>query len=88
LANHVSAAKRARQSEKRRMNNRNRKGAMRTAIKGVLTAVEAGDKEAAAKALHAATSLIDKAGRRGTIHRNQAARRVSRLSAKVKGISA
>jgi len=88
LANHVSAAKRARQSEKRRLNNRNRKGAMRTAIKGVLTAVEAGDKEAAATALRAATSLIDSAGRRGTIHKNQASRRVSRLSAKVKGISA
>ena len=88
MANHVSAAKRARQSEKRRLNNRNRKGAMRTAIKGVLTAVEAGDKEAAATALRAATSLIDSAGRRGTIHKNQASRRVSRLSAKVKGISA
>ena len=88
MANHVSAAKRARQSEKRRLNNRNRKGAMRTAIKGVLAAVEAGDKEAAAAALTKATSLIDKAGRRSAIHKNQASRRVSRLSAKVKGISA
>ena len=88
MANHVSAAKRARQSEKRRLNNRDRKGAMRTAIKGVLTAVEAGDKEAAAAALTKATSLIDRAGRLGTIHKNQASRRVSRLSAKVKGISA
>jgi small subunit ribosomal protein S20 len=88
LANHVSAAKRARQSEKRRLNNRNRKGAMRTAIKGVLAAVEAGDTEAAAKALREATSLIDSAGRRGTIHKNQASRRVSRLSARVKSIAA
>lgn len=88
MANHVSAAKRARQSEKRRLNNRNRKGAMRTAIKGVMAAVEAGDKEAAAAALTKATSLIDRAGRLGTIHKNQASRRVSRLSAKVKGISA
>ena len=88
MANHVSAAKRARQSEKRRLNNRNRKGAMRTAIKSVLVAVEAGDKDAAAAALTKATSLIDKAGRRSTIHKNQASRRVSRLSAKVKGISA
>lgn len=70
------------------MNNRNRKGAMRTAIKGVLAAVASGDSEAAASALRKATSLIDRAGRRGTIHKNQASRRVSRLSAKLKGISA
>jgi len=88
LANHVSAAKRARQSEKRRLNNRNRKGEMRTAVKGLLAAVDAGDKEAAAAALIKASSLIDSAGRRGTIHKNQASRRVSRLSAKVKSISA
>ena len=88
MANHVSAAKRARQSEKRRLNNRNRKGEMRTAVKGLLAAVDAGDKEAAAAALIKATSLIDSAGRRGTIHKNQASRRVSRLSAKVKGIAA
>ena len=88
MANHVSAAKRARQSEKRRLNNRNRKGEMRTAVKGLLAAVDAGDKEAAAAALIKASSLIDSAGRRGTIHKNQASRRVSRLSAKVKSISA
>lgn len=88
MANHVSAAKRARQSEKRRLNNRNRKGEMRTAIKGVLAAVQAGDSETASGALKKATSLIDRAGRRGTIHKKQASRRVSRLTAKVKGISA
>jgi len=88
LANHVSSAKRARQAEKRRFNNRNRKGAMRTAIKGVLTAVASGDAEAAAEALRKATALIDSAGRRGTIHKNQASRRVSRLSARVKSIAA
>jgi small subunit ribosomal protein S20 len=87
LANHVSAAKRARRSEKRRLINRNRKGAMRTAIKGVLAAVQSGDAKAAAEALSIASSLIDSAGRRGIIHRNQASRRVSRLSAKVKSIS-
>jgi len=88
LANHVSAAKRARQSEKRRLNNRTRKGAMRTAIKAVLLAVEAEDKKAAGKALEEATVLIDRAGRKGLIHSNQASRRVSRLTTKVKGISA
>jgi len=60
---------------------------MRTAIKGVLTAVDAGDADAASAALKSAVSLIDRAGQKGVIHRNQAARRVSRLTAKVKGIS-
>jgi len=88
LANHVSAAKRARQSEKRRLNNRTQKSAMRTAIKAVLTAVEVDDKDAAGEALKVATSLIDRAGRKGLIHSSQASRRVSRLTSKVKGISA
>jgi len=88
LANHASAEKRARQNEKRRMINRSRKGEMRTAIKSVLTAVDTADADAASAALKSAVSLIDRAGRKGVIHRNQAARRVSRLTAKVKGISA
>ncbi|MDX8391352.1 MAG: 30S ribosomal protein S20 [Mariprofundaceae bacterium] len=88
MANHVSAAKRARQSEKRRLNNRTRKSEMRTAIKTVLVAVEAEDKNAADKALAEATILIDRAGRKGLIHSNQASRRVSRLTSKVKGLSA
>ncbi len=88
MANHASAAKRARQNEKRRMINRARKGEMRTAIKGVLTAVDAGDAEAAGAALKSATSLIDRASQKGLIHRNQAVRRVSRLTGKVKNISA
>ena len=87
MANHVSAAKRARQSEKRRLINRMQKGAMRTAIKAVLAAVDAGDEKAAGEALKQATSLIDRAGRKGLIHRNQASRRVSRLTSKVKGLS-
>ena len=87
MANHASAAKRARQSEKRRLVNRARKAAMRTAIKRVLAAVEAGDAEAARAALARAVPLIDRAGRRGVIHRNQASRRVSRLNARVKAMA-
>jgi len=87
VANHASAAKRARQSEKRRLVNRARKSAMRTAIKRVLAAVEAGDAEAAKAALARAVPLIDRAGRKGVIHRKQASRRVSRLNARVKALS-
>ncbi len=88
MANHASAEKRARQNVKRRVINRARKGEMRTAIKSVLTAVDTGDADAASVALKSAVSLIDRAGQKGVIHRNQASRRVSRLTAQVKNISA
>jgi len=88
LANHASAEKRARQNEKRRLRNRKRRGAMRTAIKGVIAAVDAGDGDAAGTALKSAVSLIDRAGQKGVIHHHQASRRVSRLTAKVRDMSA
>jgi len=87
VANHASALKRARQDAKIRLQNRTQKSAMRTAIKKVLVAVQAGDKEAAAVALREASSLIDRAGRKRLIHPIQASRRVSRLNARVKSIA-
>ncbi len=87
MANHASALKRARQDAKIRLANRSQRTAMRTAIKKVQQAVDAGDKEAAAVALKQAQSLIDRAGRKNLIHRNQAARRVSRLNARVKALA-
>jgi len=87
VANHASALKRARQDAKIRLANRSQRTAMRTAIKKVQQAVDAGDKEAAAVALKQAQSLIDRAGRKHLIHRNQAARRVSRLNAQVKALA-
>ncbi len=88
MANHASAEKRARQNVKRRMINRVRKSEMRTAIKSVLAAVDEGNADAASAALKSAVSLIDRAGQKKVIHRNQASRRVSRLTAKVKNLSA
>ena len=87
MANHASALKRARQDAKIRLANRSQRTAMRTAIKKVQQAVDAGDKEAAAVALKQAQSLIDRAGRKNLIHRNQASRRVSRLNAQVKALA-
>jgi len=87
VANHASADKRARQSAMHRLRNRTQKGAMRSAIKIVQSAVEAGDRDAAGEALKAAIPLIDRAGRKGLIHKRQASRRVSRLSANVKSLS-
>jgi len=87
VSNHASALKRARQDQKKRLQHRTQKSTMRTVIKKVLAAVEAGDKETASAALRQATSLLDRAGRKHQIHPSQAARRVSRLNARVKAIS-
>lgn len=56
------------------------KSGVKTAIKKVYAAIEAGDKAAAAEALKVATTAIDKATTKGIYHKNNAARKVSRLS--------
>lgn len=86
MANHVSALKRARQDQKKRLQNRAQKSTMRTAVKQVMVAVEAGDKQAASVALKHAISLLDRAGRKHQLHPRQASRSVSRLNAHVKAI--
>jgi len=88
VANHASSLKRARQDAKIRLRNRARKAEMRTAVKKVRTAIQSGDQAAANEALREAASLIDRAGRKGVIHRSQASRRVSRLNAAVKALIA
>ena len=80
MANHKSALKRIRQNDKRRMTNREHRGHMRSHIKTFRTAVDAGDVEAAGHALRKAISTIDHTRTRGVIHRNTAARRISRLT--------
>ncbi len=88
MANHASALKRARQDEKIRQQHRAQKSTMRTAIKAVHTAIATGDQAAANAALKAATTLLDRAGRKNMIHAKQASRRVSRLNAHVKAMAA
>lgn len=87
MANTESAEKRHRQSQIRNDRNRARKSALRTAIKKVRAAVEAGDSETAKKLLPETLGLLDRTASRGVIHRNQAARSKSRLSRAVDGIS-
>lgn len=79
-----SKKKDLRQNESRRLLNRARKSAMKTAIKGVHSAAEAGDAEAVKKALSVAYKTIDKCARHNAIHANTAARRKS-LVARVCG---
>ncbi|MFC3834935.1 MULTISPECIES: 30S ribosomal protein S20 [Deinococcus] len=75
---HKSAQKRHRQSLKRRMINRSRKSTIKTYTKKALEAVTAGGDIAAAQSK--AESLIDKAAKGSTLHKNTAARKKSRLA--------
>ncbi len=88
MANSPSAKKRARQAEQRRQHNGSLRSMVRTSIKKVIAAVEAGDVEAAKSAFVAAQPVIDRMADKGIIHKNKAARHKSRLSAKVKALSA
>ncbi|OOG24927.1 30S ribosomal protein S20 [Thioalkalivibrio denitrificans] len=86
MANIASARKRARQAEKNRQHNMALRSRFRTAVKKVLKAVQAGDKDAAREALKAAEPVIDTTATKGLIHRNKAARHKSRLNARVKAL--
>lgn len=79
MANHKSALKRMRQNDKRRLRNRVHRGAMRTEVKKFRAAIDAGDKDAATTHLASAISQIDTTQSRGVLHRNTAARKISRL---------
>jgi small subunit ribosomal protein S20 len=86
-----SAIKRAKQAQTRRSRNLVVKRAIRTDVKAVHAAVAAGDTSVIADAVRAAVSEIDRAVKKGTLHRNTAARQKSRLIKKVKvdlGVSA
>ncbi|MEQ8692156.1 MAG: 30S ribosomal protein S20 [Pseudomonadales bacterium] len=86
MANSAQARKRARQSEKRRIQNASQRSMVRTYIKRVDAAIAAQDAQAAAAALTEATPLIDKMVTKGIMHKNKAARHKSRLSKKVKAL--
>lgn len=80
MANHVSSEKRARQAEVRRLRNRSNMSAMKTAVKKVLDAVQKKDFSEMDALLRNAQSVIAKTRQKGTIHKNNMARRISRLN--------
>ena len=88
MAHHKSAKKRIRQNEKRRSRNRHGRSTLRTAIKKVETSVEGKQADQAQVSLRQAVKLLDKAANKGLIHRNNASRRVSRLTRKVNALAA
>ena len=79
MANISSQIKRNKQNEKRRVRNRVIRGSARTAIKKAQTQVVEESPEEAKKSVQAAISQLDRAAQKGTIHKNNAARRKSRL---------
>ena len=87
MANHKSAEKRARQTERRTTVNSSRRSRVRGSIKKVEEAIKAGDKKAAADALRAAQPEIQRGAAKHIVTKNAAARRVSRLAARVKAMA-
>ncbi len=83
MANHKSAAKKARRDAEARLRNRGNRSALKSAVKKFLTVVAAGNKAEAAKLLPETQGLVDKACRKGVMHKNAADRTKSRLAAKV-----
>ena len=87
MANHKSALKRHRQSLENRERNRATRSRMKTAVKAAVQAVQTKDADAA-KALSAAVSVVAKSASKGLIHKNTAARKISRLTKRANALSA
>jgi small subunit ribosomal protein S20 len=88
MANTSSAKKAARKIGTRTEVNRNRRGRVRTFLRKVEEALAAGDRTAAVAALKAAEPEIMRAASKGVVHKNTAARKVSRLTQRVKAVGA
>ena len=86
MANIKSAQKRARQAEKARKHNMGLRSRMRTKIKNVIKACDAGDKDAAVAAYRDAVPEIDSMVNKGIVNKNKAARHKSRLNQRVRAL--
>ncbi len=84
MANIRSQIKRNRQNEARRRRNQAVRSELKTRAKTALAAADTGDAEAAAAALRLAQQRLDTAAAKGTLHRRTAARRMSRLTRRVR----
>jgi small subunit ribosomal protein S20 len=88
MANHKSAEKRVRQTERRNEVNRRNRSRLRTEIKRLRAAIASGDAEQARALLTSTVSIIDKSVQKGVLHSNAAARYKSRLTTTVNQMSA
>ena len=83
MANHLSALKRARQTERRTTRNRANASSLRTQLRDLRETISKGDKAAAEQTYRKTVSILDKAIQKGTLHENTASRYKSRLGARV-----
>lgn len=88
MANHKSALKRARQNTVRHLRNKSVKTRVKSVVKNVRLAVSDNLQDTIAQELNVAKSVIDRAAKKGTLHKRTAARKISRLSKLVNSISA
>jgi small subunit ribosomal protein S20 len=88
MANTDSARKRIRQNSVRAARNHARKSRMRTFVKKVEAAIAGGDREAANAALREAQPEMQRAAGKGVVHKNTVARKLSRMTARIKQIAA
>lgn len=88
MANSAQARKRARQADKQLAHNASLRSTLRTAIKRVRKAIDAGDKAAAQNVFQESVSVIDRIADKKIVHKNQASRNKSRLSAAIKAMAA
>ena len=88
MANSPQARKRIRQTARRTEVNKSRRTRMRGFLRRVEEAIASGDYEAARDALRAAQPEIMRSANKGIVHKNTASRKISRLSSRVKALSA
>ena len=88
MANTPQSKKRARQNERRYAVNKARRSRIRTYLRNVEEAIASGDQEAAAAALRSAQPELMRGVTKGVLHKNTVARKMSRLSSRVKAINA
>ncbi len=86
MANHFSALKRARQTEKRTTRNRSNTSQLRGVLRDLREGLTKGDKKSAEETFRKAVSSLDKAIQKGVIHKNTASRYKSRLNARLNAL--
>ena len=87
MANTLQSKKRIRRNDARQLVNKSRTSRVRTFVKAVETAIEAGDQKAAQEALRLAQPEIQRGAQKGMVHAKTASRKISRLSARVKSLA-
>ena len=88
MANTAQARKRARQADKQRSHNGSLRSTLRTAIKRVRQAIDAGDKAAAQTVFQQSVAVMDRIADKKIVHKTKTSRTKTRLSAQIKAIAA